>query len=207
VYGDFTEELDDAVGRVMAALDRLKLSDETLFIFSSDNGGCSWVGYDYSPRDSLNGHKVNGILHGEKGSVWEGGTREPFIVRWPGHVPAGMVSPALVSQTDLLASLSRLIGAPLVPGSAADSMDVLDAFLGKTQTGRHELVEHQFGVAEKYCALRVDQWKWIHGQLYDLADDLPESHDLAGEQPARAKAMAARLKELYHAPQTRCLGQ
>ena len=207
VYGDFTEELDDAVGRVMAALDRLKLSDETLFIFSSDNGGCSWVGYDYSPRDSLNGHKVNGILHGEKGSVWEGGTREPFIVRWPGHVPAGMVSPALVSQTDLLASLSRLIGAPLVPGSAADSMDVLDAFWGKTQTGRHELVEHQFGVAEKYCALRVDQWKWIHGQLYDLADDLPESHDLAGEQPARAKAMAARLKELYHAPQTRCLGQ
>ncbi len=154
------------MGRVMAALDRLKLADDTLFIFSSDNGGCSWVGYDYSPRDSLNGHKGNGILRGEKGSIWEGGTREPFIVRWPSHVPSGMVSPALVSQTDLLASLARLIGAPLVPGSAGDSMDVLDALLGKSQTGRHELIEHRYGVAEKDCALRVDQWKWINGQLY-----------------------------------------
>ena len=115
-----------------------------------------------------------------------------------------MVSPALVSQTDLLASLARLIGAPLVPGSAGDSMDVLDALLGKTQTGRHELIEHQYGVAEKNCALRVDHWKWIHGQLYDLANDLPEAHDMAKVQPARAKSMAARLKELYHVPQTRC---
>lgn len=202
-YGDFIEELDDSVGRVLAALDRLQLADNTLFIFSSDNGGCSWMGYDYGKRAGLNGHKVNGILRGEKGSIWEGGTREPFIVRWPGHAPAGMVSPALVSQTDLLASLARLIGARLPDGEAADSIDVLDALLGKSQTGRHELVEHRYGVAEKACALRQDNWKWIDGQLYDLAHDVSEQHDLAREQPDRAHVMAARLKELYHASRTR----
>lgn len=202
-YGDFIEELDDSVGQVLAALDRLHLADNTLFIFSSDNGGCSWMGYDYGERASLNGHKVNGVLRGEKGSLWEGGTREPFIVRWPGHAPAGTVSPALISQTDLLASLGRLIGAKLPAAAAADSMDVLDALLGKSQTGRRELVEHRFGAAEKGCALRQGNWKWTAGQLYNLADDLSEEHDLAKQQPERAQAMAARLKELFHATRTR----
>jgi len=203
VYGDFTEEVDDALGRVAAAVDRLRLANDTLIVFSSDNGGCSWMGYDYGARASLNGHKVNGVLRGEKGSIWEGGTREPFIVRWPGHVPAGRVSSALVSQTDLLASLARLIGAQLPADAAPDSMDVLDALLGKSRAGRHELVEHQWGVTRKNCALRVDQWKWIDGQLYDLADDLSEKHDVARDQPERAKAMSARLAELYNAVKTR----
>jgi arylsulfatase A-like enzyme len=199
-YGDFIAELDDSVDRVMEAIDRLHLAGDTLVIFSSDNGGCSWMGYDYGDRAGLNGHRVNGVLRGEKGSIWEGGTREPFIVRWPGRVPSGMVSPALVSQTDLLASLGRLIGARLPGGEAGDSMDVLDALLGTSRAGRHELVEHQYGVAEKACALRVDNWKWIDGELYNLADDLSERHDLAKQQPERAKAMAARLKEIYRSP-------
>ncbi len=202
IYGDFIEELDDAVGRVTATLDRLHLTGDTLLIFSSDNGGCSWMGYDYGQGADFHGHKVNGVLRGEKGTIWEGGTREPFIVRWPGHVSPGMVSPALISQTDLPASLARLIGAPLPDGQAVDSVDVLDALLGKSMTGRHELIEHRWGVGEKSCALRVNNWKWIQGQLYNLRDDLSEQHDLAAEQPDRAAAMARRLKELYHSSTT-----
>ena len=193
VYGDHTEELDDAVGRVLAALDRLKLADKTLLIFSSDNGATDWVGYDYGPRANLNGHKVNGVLRGEKGTLWEGGTRVPFIVRWPGHVPAGETSAVLVSQTDLLASCARLLGTKLPNGAARDSAEVLDALLGKSGVGRREWVVNQFNAK---CALRVDNWKWVEGQLYDLSSDLSETRNLVGEQPGRAKAMSARLIEL-----------
>ena len=74
-------------------------------------------------------------------------------------------------------------------------MDVLDALLGKTQIGRHELVEHRHGVGETACALRQDEWKWIDGHLYNLADDLSEQKDLAGQLPQKA----AELRERLHA--------
>ena len=116
------------------------------------------------------------------------------------HVPAGMTSSALISLTDLEASFARLIGVTLPDDAAPDSMDVLDALLGKSTTGRHELVEHKH---ESACALRMDNWKWIDGQLYDLSNDLAEKHNLAMEQPERAKAMAARLAELKASKRTR----
>ncbi len=208
VYGDQIEELDDSVGRVLQTLDDLKLADHTLVVFSSDNGGSPQGGnplgdmraYRYGARSNLHGHVPNGGLRGGKGNVYEGGTREPFIVRWPGHVPAGKAAPALVSLTDLEASFARLLGVKLPDDAAPDSMDVLDALLGKSPTGRHELAEHR---AVSSCALRVDNWKFINGQLYDLSNDLSETHDLAQEQPDRAQAMAARLKELQAAKKTR----
>ena len=189
-------------------LDDLGLSDNTLVVFTSDNGGSPQSGkpvgdmeaYCYGPRINMNGHISNGVLRGGKYNVFEGGTREPFVVRWPGHVPAGMTSPALVSQTDLQASFARLIGATLPADAALDSMDVLDALLGKSTVGRHELVEHKAG---PNCALRVDNWKWIGGQLYDLSNDLSEKNNLAQQQPARAKAMAERLKAIQNGKQTR----
>ncbi len=198
VYGDFVEELDDSVGQLVAALKRLNLDENTLVIFCSDNGATEWVGYDYGARSSLNGHQVNGVLRGEKGTIFEGGTRNPFIVRWPGHVAAGGTSDALVSQTDFMASFAHLLGVKVPEGAAPDSVDVLDALLGKSPTGRHELVEHQYNTGVARCALRVDQWKWIGGHLYDLSKDLPEKNDLAQAQPDRAKAMASRLEEIVN---------
>ena len=207
VYGDQIEELDDSVGRVLKTLDDLQLSTNTLVVFTSDNGGSPRNGsvgdmeaYCYGPRIHLNGHVPNGILRGGKYNVYEGGTRVPFIVRWTGHVPAGMTSPALISLTDLEASFARLIGVTLPDDAAPDSMDVLDALLGKSTSGRHELVEHKQELA---CALRMDNWKWIDGQLYDLSNDLAEKRNLAMEQPDRAKAMAARLAELKASKRTR----
>ena len=200
-YGDHILELDDEVGKLLSELKRLGIDENTLIVFSSDNGGCSWFGYDYGKGSNLHGHQVNGVLRGEKGSIWEVGTREPFIVRWPGHVPAGQVSSALVSQTDLLASFARLIGAKLPDDAAVDSQDVLDALLGKSETGRAELLEHLYGVPR--CALRSGTWKLINGQLFDLASDLSEKNDLSKRQPDKLKAMSARLKELITASKTR----
>ena len=201
VYGDQTEEMDDAVGQVLKALDRMNLADNTLVIFSSDNGATEWVGYDYGlTHADVHGHRINGDLRGEKGTVWEGGTRVPFIVRWPGHIPAGKDSPALISLIDLQASFARLQDVKLPDDAAPDSADVLDALLGKSRTGRHELVEHRYGHG---VALRVDNWKFIDGQLYDLSTDLSETRNLAAEYPDRVKAMSARLKELVSSPKTR----
>lgn len=207
VYGDQIEELDDSVGRVMQALADLKLADDTLVIFSSDNGGSPKGGsigdmraYAYGTRTNLNGHIPNGPLSGGKYDAMEGGTRVPMIVRWPGRVAADAATPALISLMDLEASLAPLIGAKLPDAAAVDSQDLKAALLGKSPLGRHELIEHKYGNA---CALRVDNWKWIDGKLYDLSTDLGEKHDLAKEQPERAKAMAARLKELRAKDRTR----
>jgi arylsulfatase A-like enzyme len=208
VYGDQIVELDDSVGRVLKILDELKLSGNTLIVFSSDNGGSPWervptgdmIAYYYGDRADLHGHHANGVLRGGKYTAWEGGTRVPMILRWPGRVPAGGTSPALTSLTDLEASLARLLGVKLPDDAAVDSIDVLDAWLAKSQSGRHELVEHQSGMT---CALRVDQWKFIDGQLYDLSNDLSETNNLAAKYPQRAQAMAARLKEIQEAKRTR----
>ena len=114
-----------------------------------------------------------------------------MFVRWPGHVPTGAQSPALVSLMDFKASFARLIGVTLPQAAAADSADLLDALLGKSPTGRHELVEHKY---DTDCALRVDNWKWVDGKLFDLDKDLGEKKNLATAQPERARAMAERLK-------------
>ena len=204
VYGDQILELDHAVDLVLKTLDDLKIADNTLVLLSSDNGGSliDMKAYQYGVRATLRGHRINGVLRGGPYSVWEGGTRVPMMVRWPGRVPAGGVSPALVSLTDLEASLARLIGAKLPEKAAPDSVDVLDALLGISPVGRTELVEHKVG---KACALREGNWKYIDGKLYDLSRDLAESKNLAGEQPGRTQAMARRLKELVGANASKSL--
>ena len=113
-----------------------------------------------------------------------------------------MVSPALISQTDLPASLARLIGATPPDGQAVDSVDVLDALLGKSMSGRQWIDRTPLGCGEKYCALRVNNWKWIQGATLNLRDDLSERTRPGGRQPDRAAAIARRLKELYHSSTT-----
>ncbi len=141
----------------------------------------------------------------------------PFIVRWPGHVAPG-TSDALVSQVDLLASFAAFAGQKLSPADAPDSVDLMDALLGKTRTGRDHLVE-QAGA----LALRQGSWKYIAagsgprlsqstntelgndaaGQLYDLATDPGEERNRISEQPVRAKQMSARLEQIRAAGRSR----
>ena len=208
--GDAIIEADWCVGAIIDALGRLKLDRNTLVIFTSDNGPVVDDGYKDEAVERLGSHKPAGPLRGGKYSNFEGGTRVPFIVRWPGRVKPG-VSTALVSQIDFLASFAALTNQPLGESDAPDSFNVMPALLGESKAGRAQLVEQS-----SVLSMRAGQWKYIEpsqgpkiqrntntetgndpdGQLYNLADDLGETKNLAAKHPDKVKEMATRLEEI-----------
>ena len=210
VRGDAILQLDWTVGEILKTLDSLKLTNNTMFIISSDNGPVLDDGYQDDAVAKLGNHKPAGRLRGGKYSNFEAGTRVPFIVRWPGKVKRG-VSNALVSQIDFLTSLAAFTKQNLADADAPDSQNVLSALLGKAKTGRTHLVEQASALS-----LRVGQWKYIEpnrgqkvnpntntemgtdpdGQLYDLATDLGETHNVAKQHPDRVKEMSALLQRI-----------
>jgi arylsulfatase A-like enzyme len=208
--GDAIVECDWGVGQVLKTLDELNLADNTLVIFSSDNGPVVDDGYQDNAVEKLGQHKPAGPLRGGKSTAFEGGTREPFIVRWPKHVRPG-TSEALVCQIDLIRSLASLIGTKLSKGAAPDSVDVLPALLGESRTGRETLVEQGRNIA-----VRQGKWKLIEPnraaaapkskqrqaansvqpQLYNLADDPAEEHNLARQRPEKVKELQKLLDDI-----------
>ena len=217
--GNVIAELDWCFGKVVEVLEKHGLLDNTLIVVSSDNGGVVDDGYQDDAVAKMGTHRPNGPLRGGKYSIFEGGTRIPFIVHWPARVKPG-VSDALVSQTDLLRSLAALTGTKLASDAAPDSENVLPALLGESKKGRELLVE-QAGV----LGLRDGPWKYItpgkgqkknpsNGietgndtvpQLYDLKSDLGETRNIAAAQPERVKQMEATLQKIKLAPR-RALG-
>jgi arylsulfatase A-like enzyme len=205
--GDAIAQADWGIGQLLDTLDRLKLSDSTLVILTSDNGPVVDDGYVDQAVEKLGAHRPAGPLRGGKYSRFEAGTRVPFLVRWPARVQAG-VSDALVSQVDLAASLAALVGQAVPPGEAPDSTNQLRALLGEDRIGRDHVVLHAGRLA-----LREGRWKYIEPspearmsaqtntelandpapQLYDLETDIGETKNLAAQQPERVKAMADRL--------------
>ena len=144
--GDCIQQLDWCVGEMLAALDRHKLADNTLVIFTSDNGGVMDDGYVDGTADDTSGHKCNGALRGFKGGLYEGGHRVPFIARWPGQVPAGKTSGELICHVDLLATAAAVIGKPLPKDAGPDSFDILPALLAeKPAKSCRESLIHQAG--------------------------------------------------------------
>src|SRR5690606_39631715 len=121
--------MEHRVRRVLDLLDSLGISENTLVLFSSDNGGVNMDGLPYSsPVGELvknQGHNSNGDLRGMKSDAWEGGHRIPFIARWPGKIPAGAASDALVSQVDMMATFSALTGVRLPEQAGEDSDNIL----------------------------------------------------------------------------------
>jgi arylsulfatase A-like enzyme len=217
--GDAIQELDDTVGQVLAALDRLKLTENTLVIFTSDNGGVNDDGYeDFGPKT----HAMNGALRGTKGTLFEGGHRVPFIARWPGHIQAGSESAALIAHLDMPATFASLTGVALPADAAPDSIDVLPALLGKSAMGREQFIVHNGGTKGPF-AVRAGSWKFVQpganayggsariegpkppptGQLFDLAVDPAEEKNLATDQPDKAKEMAALIEKARTAERTR----
>jgi arylsulfatase A-like enzyme len=208
--GDAILEFDFQVGEVLKALDRLGIADNTLVILSSDNGPVIDDGYKDQAVELLGDHKPAGPYRGGKGTIFEGGTRVPFFLRWPARIKPG-VSDALVSQIDFIASFASLLNVPVPAGQAPDSTNILPALLGESKTGRTEFVE-QSGPQ----ALRQGQWKYVppgqgvrrnpntgaengsdaRGMLFDLSKDIAEQNNLVSELPDRAAAMLERLKEL-----------
>jgi arylsulfatase A-like enzyme len=212
--GDAIQEFDWSVGQIVDTLERLGLAENTLLIVTSDNGPVVEDGYGDGSAAKLNGHKPAGPLRGGKYSIYEGGTREPFVVRWPKRVKPG-TSDALVCQIDLLASLATLTGQKLPDAAGPDSMDVLPALLGEAKQGRDSLVEQGPGQA-----IRKGNWKYIPprgagtgkkanknagnapageaaaGELYDLSTDLGETKNIAAENPEKARELAALLRKI-----------
>jgi arylsulfatase A-like enzyme len=211
--GDAIAQLDWSVGEILSTLDRLNLTSNTLVVFTSDNGPVIDDGYQDGAVEKLGDHTPAGPFRGGKYSNFEAGTRVPFIVRWPARVKPA-VSGALISQVDLIASLSALLGAPLKDARARDSEDVLPALLGTSANGRSVLVEQAGSLS-----LRQGHWKYIapgkgpkinpntrtelgndlEPQLYDLAVDPGERVNLAPKQPDKIRELASVLDRIRNA--------
>jgi arylsulfatase A-like enzyme len=202
---DSIVEFDDSVGKVLSTLDRLNLTDHTLLIISSDNGGIMDDGYvSFDARDA-NGHRCNGPLRGFKGSLWEGGNREPFLARWPGKIKPGSQSDELLCLTDLMATFAAITGQRLAPADGPDSFNMLPALLGQRQPQpiRDSLVLQ--ASASRLMAIRRGPWKLIpeaNGAppgaplLFNLADDLGETSNLAAEHPEIVKKLSDLLTQV-----------
>jgi arylsulfatase A-like enzyme len=208
--GDAIVQADAAVGALLDLIDALKLTDSTLVIFTSDNGAVVDDGYLDQAVERLGTHRPNGPWRGGKYSKFEGGTRVPFLVRWPAQTAPGS-SDALICQVDLLASLATLVGQKLGEGVGPDSMDLLNPLLGRTRHGRDHLVEHAQGLA-----IRKGSWKLIPGsegspvawqtrnetgnhpdtQLYDLSRNPGETLNLAPENPTKVQELTALLEKV-----------
>jgi arylsulfatase A len=216
LYGDWIQELDRSVGRILDTLDKMGAADHTLVIFSSDNGGV----YRPEREDMLQtaafqaGLKVNGALRGGKHDVWEGGFKVPFLVRWPGKAPAGSVCGEMISLADILATAAAIVGEPLPPASAAaeDSVNFLPAILGDPgKPVRDDMIVHS---SEGVFALRKGPWKWIEGvpddgikpasrkknsdqyraQLFNTREDPAETKDVAAQHPERVEELRGLLQ-------------
>ncbi len=211
VRGDAIMEFDWIVGEVLLQLEKDGLTENTLVLLTSDNGG---VNDDNGPDkvhgvgdpDASNGHEPNGPLRGTKNTVFEGGTRVPFIVRWPAKIHPG-TSSALTSQMDLLASFAALTQQTIAPGEARDSENHIDALIGATKSGREWLIEQSNNGAP--FGLRHGTWKLIPDRpaatdaapaLFDLAADLGETKNLAATEPERVRAMLAKLDAIVREP-------
>ena len=186
--GDALVQFDWCVGEVMRTLDELGLTEKTLVLLSSDNGPVLDDGYKDRAVEALGDHKPGGPLKGGKYSLNEGGTRVPFLARWPGKVKPGD-SPAMICQVDLCATLGKLVGAKSDPTASPDSRDLSPALLGETEVGRDHIIALANGLA-----IRMGRWKLIPGaeaaaknsqpnQLYDLDTDLGETMNLVGRHP------------------------
>ena len=202
---DLIMETDAVVGDVLAVIDRVGATDETLVVFTSDNGFAPYVGAkDLETR----GHFPSGPLRGYKSDAWEGGHRVAFIVRYPGVVAAGSRSDQLVHQADLLATFADLLGASLPADAGEDSVSLLPLLRGGEQPVRQQAVSCGM---RGLPAIRDGGWKLILGagsggwskgghaaelQLYDLEADLGEQRNLAADKPERVAEMLTAYRKI-----------
>jgi arylsulfatase A len=159
-YGDFLHELDHIVGMILDKLKAESLDENTLIIFTADNGAML---NETGQEAWKNGHHMNGPLLGFKSDGWEGGHRVPFIAKWPGFIPAGTKSDQLISAIDLMATLATLTKTPLSPKAYSDGVDMTEAFTGNpTEQIRDHLICTP--IKREFLVLRKDNWAYLGGQ-------------------------------------------
>ena len=211
--GDAILQLDWTVGQLINTLSLLGIEENTLIVFSSDNGPVLDDGYEDDAVSKRHGHQQNGVLRGGKYSAFEAGTRVPFIVSWPAQIKKSTVSTALVSQIDFIASFSALLDQTVPENEARDSENILPALLGHSKKGRTSLVK-QGGA----LSIIKDGWKFIkpsggrvynplvdielgnslEKQLYNLNTDLEEQDNIASKNPKKTEELAADLEEIIN---------
>lgn len=208
-YGDFVHMVDDAIGEVLRKIEELGLKENTLVIFTSDNGP-----YWTPALAEQYHHRSAGPLRGMKADAWEGGHRIPFIARWPQRIQPGTESAALSTLTNLMATCADLLGADLDADQGGDSFSILPVLTGQSETvpGQPAVVHHS---SRNFFALRKGDWKLIlgrgsggfseprvvepapgepTGQLYNLAQDLQERQNRYAEHPAIVAELSALLE-------------
>ena len=197
IYAAMIESLDESVGAIVAALERLGLTEETLLVFTSDNGALTqrWLRRKSRHR-TLFEITSNAPLRGGKGKLYEGGLRVPMVVRWPGVIAAGGRCEIPVDTTDYYPTFLRMAG--LQPaGEPLDGVDLYPLFRGGEKLERDALYFH-FPHQTLACAMRRGNDKLVHyfsgeTELYDLASDLGEEHDLSEERPEKARELRQEL--------------
>ncbi len=210
--GDVILELDWTVGEIVKTLDELGLARNTILIVTSDNGPVVDDGYMDDAVEKLGSHKPAGPLRGGKYSAFDGGTRIPFIIRWPGKIRAGKTD-ALFSQIDLMASFASLTGQELASGVGPDSFNSLRTLTGKSEKGREWLVEQS--LSGRLSIIKGD-WKLIEPgpgpkiehntnielgndpgpQLYNLKTDIGERINLASDNESRVEELSGLLNDI-----------
>lgn len=212
-YADFVMQTDDAVGELLAVLQRLGVATNTLVIFTSDNGCSPSAGFG---ELKAKGHNPSGPWRGHKADIWEGGHRVPFIARWPGQVKAGTTSDETICLGDLLATSAALVGAELPANAGEDSVNILPALLGEKRPRplREATVHHSI---DGRFAIRQGPWKlalcpgsggWsapadkaaaTEGlpdiQLYNLAEDPGETNNVQAAQPEIVARLTTLLEQ------------
>jgi len=206
IYAAMVEAMDTAIGEVLDALQAHGLDENTVVVFTSDNGGLS---------TSEGRNTSNRPLRGGKGWVYEGGIREPFIVRWPGVTPAGSTADVPVVSTDLYPTLLEIAGLPMRPDQHRDGVSIVPALQGASALDREALFWHYPHYSNQGGfpggAIRVGPWKLVENyedgsvQLFNLDEDLGEQQDRADEQPERVERMRDRLHAWYRAVDARFL--
>jgi arylsulfatase A-like enzyme len=216
-YAAMIYSVDESVGRVLATLDDLKLAERTVVIFSSDNGGVG--GYVREGIKQAGDVTDNAPLRSGKGSLYEGGTRDPFIVRWPGVTPPGSTCDVPTIHVDVFPTLVEIAGASLPPSQILDGESLVPLLRGGTaRLKRDAIFQHFPGYlgagggswrTTPVSTIEIGDWKLMEFfedgrlELYNLRDDIGESRNLAGQHPEKTRELHARLaawRQEIHAP-------
>jgi arylsulfatase A-like enzyme len=211
-YGDFVMQTDDAVGQVLAALDRTGLAEDTLVFFASDNGTSPAAGFEHLQKL---GHYPSANFRGAKSDIWEGGHRIPLFVRWPGRIKAGVRKDTLVCLTDFMATAAEFTGAKIPDDAAEDSFSLLGELLGNGTSARSSVVNHsidgRFAIRERAWKLefcpgsggwgkptdkQATSEKLPELQLYEMNSDIGEKANVASANPETVQRLTALLETI-----------
>lgn len=220
-FGDYVVQTDDNAGRILKALDDNGFGENTLVIFSADNGA---EHYAYERVRKFD-HWSSAPFRGVKRDLYEGGHHVPLVVKWPGHVPAGTVNDALISQVDVLASVASIVDAKIPDDAADDSYDMSKVWTAKAESPRQSIVHNtmsgRFAIRDGDWVLiagktgahsKVPAWfdkdrgyleDGLPGELYNLKLDVAQQHNLYSEQPEKVKELTALMDQIQAQGQVR----